>query len=143
VHSGEPYSTTDWTATVGAYDITWNTQAFQQNANANALRWGTLYNFRFTTDVPPAPGAGTATLGLFKPAPAGSYSVALFGEAAAPDLARCIGDFNNDGGFDGADVSAFFAAWEAGAAAADTNADGGVDGQDAEVFFTRWEGGQC
>ena len=27
--------------------ITWNTETFAQNQNANAIRWGTMYNFRF------------------------------------------------------------------------------------------------
>jgi len=46
-HSGEPFDGADWTATVTAASITWATQTFAQNQNANALRWGTLYNFRF------------------------------------------------------------------------------------------------
>ena len=35
-----------------------------QNASANAIRWGTLYNFRF--DANAAPQSGTITLGLWK-----------------------------------------------------------------------------
>ncbi len=65
-HSGEPYVGSDWT---GAYTpgvgITWQTTAFALNQNANALRWATMYNFRFDADVPP--GQGLGTLGLFKP----------------------------------------------------------------------------
>ncbi len=56
-------------------------------------------------------------------------------------LAVCPGDFNCDGGVDGADVSAFFAVWEAGDPAADLTVDGGVDGADVELFFARWSGG--
>ena len=33
-----------------------------QNANANALRWGTTYNFRFDSDRAPAPGLVALTL---------------------------------------------------------------------------------
>jgi hypothetical protein len=55
--------------------------------------------------------------------------------------ACCLGDYNQDGGIDGADVEAFFADWEAGAAGGDVNADGGIDGGDVEFFFGRWEGG--
>ncbi len=55
----------------------------------------------------------------------------------------CIGDFNGDGGIDGTDVEAFFAAWEAGASAADVNQDGGVDGADVATFFAAWESGGC
>src|SRR4029453_11757610 len=46
-HSGEPYVLTDWGAAVGSGSITWSSETFAQNVNANALRWGTLYNFRF------------------------------------------------------------------------------------------------
>ncbi|MBS0195877.1 MAG: hypothetical protein JSR77_03885 [Planctomycetes bacterium] len=53
----------------------------------------------------------------------------------------CIGDFNRDGGVDGADVEAFFLAWQDSEPRADLNRDGGVDGADVEVFFVRWAGG--
>ena len=36
--------------------ITWNSETFAQNQNANAIRWGTLYNFRFDADQPPQAG---------------------------------------------------------------------------------------
>jgi hypothetical protein len=53
----------------------------------------------------------------------------------------CIGDFNDDGGVDGADVEAFYTAWAAAETNADTNGDGGVDGGDVEAFFARWQTG--
>jgi T5SS/PEP-CTERM-associated repeat protein len=55
----------------------------------------------------------------------------------------CPADFNQDGGVDGADVDAFFTAWEAGDSAADVNQDGGVDGSDVDTFFLAWEAGGC
>jgi hypothetical protein len=64
-HSGEPFSGTDWSATIGASSIVWSTETYAQNQNANALRFGTLYNFRFDSSVPPA--SGDAILGLFRP----------------------------------------------------------------------------
>ena len=64
-HSGEPFDGTDWTATVTATSVSWATQPFDVQPNANALRWGTLYNFRFDANV--APGVSAVTLGLFKP----------------------------------------------------------------------------
>ncbi len=62
---------------------------------------------------------------------------------AAATAPPCSADFNRDGGIDGADVDAFFASWDAGAAAADVNGDGGVDGSDVEVFFAQWSNGGC
>jgi glucose/arabinose dehydrogenase len=55
----------------------------------------------------------------------------------------CTGDFNQDGGIDGADVEAFFIAWANGTGSADVNQDGGVDGADVEVFFVAWANGSC
>ncbi len=55
----------------------------------------------------------------------------------------CPADFNEDGGIDGADVEAFFYAWEMGEYRADVNADGGVDGADVGMFFAAWENGGC
>ena len=59
-----------------------------QNQNANAIRWGTLYNFRFDSNRPPQ--AMNATLGFFKtgspitvpvqgPSPAAAANVSVSG----------------------------------------------------------------
>ena len=58
------YSSTPWDVTQGASSITWSTETFAQNQNANAVRWGTLYNFRFDADQPPQ--SVNATIGYFK-----------------------------------------------------------------------------
>jgi len=55
----------------------------------------------------------------------------------------CPGDFNADGGVDGSDVSAFFAAWEGGDLNADVNKDGGIDGTDITTYLADWAGGRC
>jgi hypothetical protein len=55
----------------------------------------------------------------------------------------CPADFNRDGGVDGADIEAFFMAWQAADPDADVNQDGGVDGSDVEVFFVSWQNGGC
>src|SRR5437763_15182957 len=44
------YSSTPWNVTQDASSITWNTETLAQNQNANAIRFGTLYNFRFDAD---------------------------------------------------------------------------------------------
>jgi hypothetical protein len=58
------YSSTPWNVTQDASSITWNTETFAQNQNANAIRFGTLYNFRFDADQPP--NFTDATVGFFK-----------------------------------------------------------------------------
>jgi hypothetical protein len=82
-HSGEPYSTTDWTIGVDAPTavVSWTGETFATNANANALRWATMYNFWFDSDSPHASGH---SLTLFKP-----------GVAAA--VAFDFGDLFSDG----------------------------------------------
>ena len=64
-HSGEPFDGTDWSSQTNPTEIVWATDSFDVNQDANALRWGTLYNFRFDLDVPPV--TGDVTLGLFRP----------------------------------------------------------------------------
>ncbi len=59
------------------------------------------------------------------------------------DECACPADFNRDGGVDGADVEAFYRAWEASDPSADVNRDGGIDGGDVETFFSAWELGGC
>ncbi len=61
----EAYSDADWTPTLADGALTWAAETYAQNVNANALRWGTLYNFRFDADAPPT--TGLVTLTLFKP----------------------------------------------------------------------------
>jgi hypothetical protein len=58
------YSSTPWDVTQTVDSITWNTETFAENQNANAIRWGTLYNFRFDADQPPQ--SANATVGFFK-----------------------------------------------------------------------------
>ena len=58
------YSSTPWNVTQDASSITWNTETLAQNQNANAIRYGTLYNFRFDADQPPQ--TANATVGYFK-----------------------------------------------------------------------------
>lgn len=57
---------TDWAVTQTPEQIVWETETFAQNDNANALRWGTMYNFWFEVNRPPADEFGMITLGTFK-----------------------------------------------------------------------------
>jgi hypothetical protein len=62
--NSQGFSSTPWNVTQDASSITWNTEIFATNQNANAIRWGTLYNFRFDADQPPQ--AADATVDFFK-----------------------------------------------------------------------------
>ncbi len=58
------YSNAAWTFSSTSTLLTWHSETFAQNPNANALRWGTLYNFRFDSNRPPLNRSGT--VGFFK-----------------------------------------------------------------------------
>ena len=62
--NSQGYSSAPWTPTQVANSLTWSCETFAQNQNANAIRWGTLYNFRFDADQPPQ--ATNATVEFFK-----------------------------------------------------------------------------
>jgi len=65
-HSGEPYGTADWTADLSVPgEVTWSTDPYWEDPDANALRWGTMFNFWFDADA--GPGGVTYGLGEFKP----------------------------------------------------------------------------
>jgi hypothetical protein len=72
-HSGDPYDNTDWTNSEADGELTWEGVPYATNVDANALRWGTLYNFSFYANWPPT--TGTVTLGLFKPGPSSEVEI--------------------------------------------------------------------
>lgn len=98
---------TDWPGVLAGGSLTWATTDFNTNPNANALRWGTLYNFRFDADVPPT--SGTATFGLFKPPDPGdptSQTVALQ-VPSVPVGCSCMGNLDGSTAVDGGDIQFF------------------------------------
>jgi hypothetical protein len=137
-HSGEPYDLTDWPVNDGGGALTWACTPHAVNPNANALRWGTLYNFRFDADSPPV--SGIATLALFRPGTPAAMTVEVLRPA---DMLR--GDLNCDGQVNDGDVAPFVLALTdpAGYAGAypgcnlhraDLTLDLKVDGQDVAPF---------
>jgi hypothetical protein len=59
------YSSLPWTFDEGnGSALTWNSETMAQNPNANAIRFGTMYNFRFDSSA--APVLSNATVGFFK-----------------------------------------------------------------------------
>lgn len=85
-HSGDglptvagEFSNTEWTLKETADALSWGTDDYATDPQANALRWGTLYNFWFESDRPPV--SGQVEIGLFKPGSPDSILVT----ALAPD----------------------------------------------------------
>jgi len=95
-HSGDgegnvTRSGTDWPAVVAGGNVSWaTTQTFAQDANGNALRWGTTYSFRFDADA--APTTGLATLGHWKILGTSTTTVEVPGTPGPAAYAFCFGD---------------------------------------------------
>jgi len=89
-HSGEPYDGTDWLAyhDTNSNEVVWRLeQTYDDNPDANALRWGTSYSFSFDADA--APSFAQTRIDLFRPAPGDPDEVA--GATWVPNIC------NNDG----------------------------------------------
>jgi hypothetical protein len=124
---------TDWPAVVTVASLTWSTAAFDANPNANAVRWGTVYNFRF--DANAAPQQGFIAIGLFKPGTPASVEAPGLPTPGAP----CPADWHPDGLIDSQDFFDFLSDFLAGAA--DFNASGSTDSQDFFDFLAAFFGG--
>ncbi|MEM7246675.1 MAG: hypothetical protein AAF533_15095 [Acidobacteriota bacterium] len=96
-HSGEPHDGTDWADSRDAGAITWSTASNAEDPNANALRWGTVYNFRFEAER--APNDEVGVMGLFRPSAEGEIVVdipapgceALATADAGASVVACVG----------------------------------------------------
>ena len=58
------FSNEAWAANQTFAALSWNTKTFAEDQNANAIRFGTMYNFRFDSNRPPQ--SANATIGFFK-----------------------------------------------------------------------------
>lgn len=125
----------DWAVSVSAGEIVWATEDFVANEAANALRWGTMYNFRFTANA--SPETGEATLGLFRPGTVSSAGAAV----PAPAAISCLGDHDGNGVVEVSDIFGFLADWFAGNPAGDAIGDGANDVPDIFAFLAAWFGG--
>ncbi len=116
---------TDWSFARDDHAVTWSTQAFDENPNANALRWATTYTFWFTADAPP--DTVHATLGLFRPGIDPDPVVASQGPACL-----LAWDLDDDGYVGFADLNIVLSGFGAGYDFADLNSLLAVFGQQCE-----------
>ena len=58
------FSESPWSQSQAGNAMTWSAETMVQNENANVIRWGTMYNFRFESTSPPQ--MTNATVGFFK-----------------------------------------------------------------------------
>jgi hypothetical protein len=79
---GEIWSNDPWGQQVAANGVTFATQRFSDQPRANAIRWGTVYNFWFVADSPPA--TKTATVWRFRPKEGAAAPESFAAEVIAP-----------------------------------------------------------
>ncbi len=127
-HSGEPQDGADWTYNRSGAELVWTVNPPPPPPlppalpwQHNVLRWGTLYNYRFDSNLPPKVD-GTITIGLFKPPTPSSPAASFAAAAVVPRV--CRADFNNDCNLTIGDFGAFQAAFVAQDPRADFNGDG-------------------
>ncbi len=97
-HSGEPYTNTDWDFLFAGGEAVWSTSTFDEDENANALRWGTTYNFRFVANSEPVFVA--ADVGLFRPGSPDTLGVRVLVPLGVPPPPEIFDD-----GFESGDTS--------------------------------------
>jgi hypothetical protein len=84
------FSGLDWVGAHAGGAITWACEPEAANASANAIRWGTLYNFRFDADAPPV--GGVLVLGLWKPGTPASVTASGTVPGTSAFNGFCAGD---------------------------------------------------
>ena len=135
-HDGpdENISGADWVPVEGANSISWACEPFIGNTNANAIRWGTMYNFSFVSDA--APVDGEVTVGMWK-APAVQFTA----NVQVPGGVSCPADLTGDNVLDFFDVSAFLNAFNAQDPIADFDDNGVFDFFDVSAFLNAFNAG--
>lgn len=133
-HTGEPFDGADWPGVAIDDEVFWVTDDYTSNPNANALRWGTLYNFRFVSDLSPLPG--TATLTMFTPGGPDLIELPVY-----VPFGLCIADFNGDGTLNFFDIAGFLDAFSDQDPRADLTDDGVFDFFDVADYLALFSDG--
>ncbi len=120
--NGVNFSNDPWAYSFVNEKVRWETSTFDENPNANALRWGTVYSFWFTSTRMPLHSSADIT--LFKPG-AGSD----IRSAAIVKPRPCLGDVDNGANVNFTDLNHVLAGFgQTGEGlVADTNGDGVVN----------------
>ena len=90
------FSSAPWTQNQTGGVMTWSSETFAQNPNANAIRWGTLYNIRFDSNRPPQ--TANATIGFLKTGAPITVQVQAPSSAGAAPIVTIAGRVTTSGG---------------------------------------------
>ncbi len=125
----------DWAPVEGGNAISWSAESFASNVNANAIRWGTMYNFSFVSDA--APTTGEVTIGMWK-----DPSIQLTATVEVPSGGDCgLADLDNNGELNFFDVSIFLNGFNAQDPIADLDNSGSFDFFDVSAFLNAFNAG--
>ena len=128
-HSGEVIEGTDWDFDRSNGEVNWSTQSESANSNANAIRWATMYTFRFDADTSPISVDGS--LGYYRSGPGDGVMFDL--EAPGPDCGggnECPGDINGDNTVNVEDILDVLADFGLDSGSGDADGDGDTDVED-------------
>jgi Ca2+-binding EF-hand superfamily protein len=112
------------------------TESFEQIENANAIRWDTTYNFRFTSPYPPT--NGQIELDFFKD----TSEPNRFALADVPDVPEdFVADIDGSGSVDFDDLLTLLSARDSNNPAADLDGSGSVEFNDLLTLLSAY--GDC
>jgi hypothetical protein len=148
-HSGDGYNSqvgavvnfdgTDWPGANDGSNISWALVPAVPLENSNALRWGTMYNFRFDANSPPT--TGSITLGLFKAVVGQPDTMLATGTVVPMGIEPCAADVTGNGTVNIDDLLDVINAWGSADPSADVDDDGDVDIDDLLDVINAW--GDC
>lgn len=117
------------------------TDTFDSNQNANAVRWGTTYGFAYEIQTQAFPTTEGLLVGFYGP---GEPAVAEYIYAAVSPVhgdPSCPADLNQDGGYNFFDVSLFVQAYNSMDPVADFTGDGLFNFFDVSLFIQIYNDG--
>lgn len=137
LHSGEQFDSTDWVSSIDVDAVTWQTDSYDTNPAANALRWGSTYSFWFTADQGPV--NGDLTLGIFKP---GDAPTVVHATSIPGCQTVCPADFDGSGAVNVTDLLDLISSWgSCDGCSQDIDGSGVVDVTDLLTLIAAW--GDC
>jgi hypothetical protein len=132
---GTNYDATDWVPARSTSDVDWSVSTVVPLGNRNALRWGTMYNYRFDANSPPQDVV--ATMNVYKSS--GTISFATKGPQGV--ASSCAADANHNNVVDIDDLVMVITTWGATHGPSDINHDNIVNIDDLVMVITHW--GPC
>ena len=130
-HSGDVFVEEGWSHGVNNGKLSFFSETFATNVNANAVRYNSMHSIGFDSDLAPIDGEGEFE--LFKSGE--SVLVPMLVPNAVP-FEWCTGDINQDHIVNGADLALVLGCW--GLPCGDLDGDGTSNGADLAQLLGNW-----